>query len=662
MDSRARSHKAREKPIEDTEGEFMGLKLGSCAGRLFELPLESLLTHFVVLGATGSGKTGLLTVLIEELAAVGVASIVIDVKGDLANLSLRDEKWIERAVTEGLTELKLPESVIYTPGFCGGRPLKLLPQPAGDPLSSAWAASSLLSLTAFSRDRGAHALLTALLQWKGATTLNALARLVLEPPPAVLASIPVEIMMPESFRRRLARELAALAVDPVISCFSKGDDLDLEAPPPIKVVYLAHLPENLRALAISLILSNVYRRMTSWGGSCIPKLAIVFDEVRGYLPPHPRNPPTKEPLMTLVRQGRGFGVSMLLATQNPKDLDYKALSNVGTWAIGVLRAKQDREAVAEAVAEIYGISRSEISSRIASLKPREFLLLSNMLDQPLVVKVRHTLTPLRGPLTLDTLSRIYGWHVTWQAQYAMPQSTLVTEKPAMTYKPCILARGTASYNYPGRKTRTLKEFTAIIDIDTRKVTLLDNPPAVEPGPPREGLTAPIDSIETLYSITRQLLTEALTEKIPLTNRGDKPKQGESTEEFVARVASELEARRRVIDEKYMLKLEKLIGKAEKISKKKREISSLINVLEPLLSRGVTRAALVQTFERWRKAREKAVQLNEMEKEILTEIERLRAKWLEELKRLEIEYAVKVVEVRPDIIRLQLEILWIPELA
>lgn len=637
----------------------MGLKVGSCTRGVFELPLESLLTHLVVLGATGSGKTGFLTVLIEELAAEGVASIVMDVKGDLANLALRDEKWIERAATEGLTRVEPPESVIYTPGFCGGRPLKLLPMPAGDPLSSAWAAASLLSLTGLRGDRGAHALIAALLQKKGASTLSTLARLVLEPPPAVLAGISLETLMPESSRRRLARELAALAVDPVIGCFSRGELLDPEAPPPVKVVYMAHLPENLRALASSLILSDVYRRMMSWGGSSKPRLVVVFDEARGYLPPYPRNPPTKDPLATLVRQGRGFGVSIILATQNPRDLDYRVLSNVGNWAVGVLRAKQDREAVAEAIADVFGVSRSEISSRIAALKPREFLVFSAALEQPEVVKVRHTLTPLRGPLTLDTLSSVYGWERVWQGQQELPQSTLVTDSPARKYRHCILARGVAAYKRPGRKTRTYREFTAIIDLQASRITLLDGPPATEPGAPPGVRVETPGPIDALYARLRELLTEALTERICVTNRGDMPKHGESVEEFRARIALELEERRRIIDGKYREKLSRLVARAEKVSKRRQEVTSPVNVLKPLLTRGVSGASLRQALERWRKAREKAAELDEAERRLLADIERLRMEWYEALTKLERQYAVRITEVRPEIVELQLEILWVP---
>lgn len=638
----------------------MGLKLGFYAGGVLELPPESLLTHFVVLGATGSGKTGLLTVLIEELAAAGVASIVMDVKGDLANLAFKDKEWVKRAESEGLPRFEPPESIVYTPGFCGGRPLKLLPPPAGDPISSAWAAIAILSLTKLSGDRGAQALLATLLQRKRVSALSSLAKLVLEPPSTVLAGIPPEALMPESSRRRLARELAALAVDPIIGCFSKGENLDPSTPPLVKVVYLAHLPESLRALAASLILTDVYRWMMSKGGSSTPRLAVVFDEVRGYLPPYPRNPPAKDPLATLVRQGRGFGVSVLLATQNPRDLDYKALSNVGTWGVGVLRAKQDRDAVAEAVADVFGVSRSEVSFRIAALKPREFLIFSTALEQPVVMRVRHTLTPLKGPLTLDTLCSAYGWKGAWQEQQELPQCTLVTGKPARAYKPYLLARGVAAYKHQGRKTRTLKEFTAIIDLQVPSVTLLDNPPATEPGAPQGVRVEALGSLEAIYARSKQLLTDALTERTCVTNRGDRPRPGESLEEFQARIASELEERKRRVDERYRVRLSKLIARAEKVSRKREEVDSLANVLKPLLSRRTARASLFEVIERWKRAREKAAELEEKERELLAEIERLRAEWFKELKRLEDRYAIKVREAKPEIVELQLELLWLPE--
>lgn len=639
----------------------MGLKLGVGPSGAFELPLESLLTHIVVLGATGSGKTGFLTVLAEELARAGVPSLVMDVKGDLVNLAFRDEEWIRRAEAEGLSVEHLPETVVYTPGFCNGRALKLLPPSSGDPISSSWAAEAILSLTGFSGDRGAQAFLSTLLQRRGDVMLSSLARLVLEPPSTVVAGVPLETLMPENSRRRLARELAALTVDPVIGCFSKGEKLDLDSPPKVKVVYLAHLPERLKILATSLILSEVYRWMTSKGGSSTPRLAVVFDEVRGYIPPYPRNPPSKDPLTALVRQGRGFGVSILLATQNPRDLDYKALSNVGTWAIGVLRAKQDREAVAEALADVFGLSRSDVSSRIAALKPREFLVFSTFLEEPENVKVRHTLTPLKGPLTLDLLSKIYGWQTVERERLELPQYTLVSEKHAGNYRLSLIVRGRAAYRFPGRKGKTLREFVALIDLTSYKVTLLETLPPLKPGAPY-GHVPPetLTDVETLYAKSKLLLAEILTEEIWETSRGDRQKQGESLEEFKTRVTLELEERKRRVSERYRIRLSKLVAKVEKLSKRRDKMASITNIVKPLLSRGVSTASLLRAIERWKEVREKLTELDEKEKELLAEIENLRVKWYEDLRKLDELYTIRTKEVKPEIVELQLDLLWIPE--
>ncbi|MEM0460164.1 MAG: ATP-binding protein [Thermofilaceae archaeon] len=638
----------------------MGLKLGFCATGTFSIPLEALLTHFVVVGATGSGKTGFLTVLVEELASAAVPSLVLDVKGDLANLSFWDEEWVKRAASEGLPVRGRLDTAVYTPGFCSGRPLKLLPPPAGDPISSAWAAEAILSLTGLSGDRGAQALLSTLLRRKEASNLSSLAKLVLNPPPTSLPGIPAEALVPESSRRRLARELAALAADPIVGCFSKGENLDFTAPPLVKIAYLAHLPEKLRMLAVSLILSEVYRWMVRTGGCSKPRLAVVFDEVRDYLPPYPRNPPAKNPLTTLVRQGRGFGVSVLIATQNPRDLDYKVLSNAGTWAVGVLRARQDREAVAEALADVFGVSKSDVSSGIAALKPREFLVFSTALERPEVVRVRHTLTPLKGPVTLDTLSKAYGWREVLEETRELPQYTLVASWQAKSYEPRLLARGVAAYRLPGRRAKTQREFTAIIDPRTWRVILLESLPAVEPGAPQGVKAPPIDPVETLYARARKLLMEALAERTCMTRRGDRLKPGESLEEFQARIASELEERKRRVEERYREKLSRLVARAEKISRKRGEVSSLISIVKPLLSRKATRASLLQVLERLVKAREKAAELEEEERKLLAEIERLRLRWFEELKKLEDRYKVEISEVKPEIVELQLELLWVPE--
>lgn len=634
----------------------MGLLGFKREGGAFEVQASDLQAHAVVLGATGSGKTGLLAVLAEELAREGVRVLAVDVKGDLANFAVRDEEWERRAASEGVSG-KRAEAVVYTPGMCDCNPLKLLPPPPG--LGAPWAAEAILSLTSFKGSPQARALLSSILTELEGASLADLSRAILEPPVKVVGGLPVDELLPPRSRKRLAGELASLAADPVAGCFSAGADLDLEGGPPVKVVYLAHLPEGLRMLAASLLLSRVYSWMVLRGGSERLKLAVVFDEARGYLPPYPRNPPPKEPLTALVRQGRGFGVSVLAATQNPRDLDYRVLSNAGFWAVGLLRAKQDREAVAEALAEVFGVAKADVSRAVASLKPREFLILSSANPEPVIVKVRHALTPLKGPLSPAELRRLCP-PTAPAAPLQLPQLTL--EKPGRgAYKPYLLAEGVAVYELPSGKA-VERSFKLALDLETLRAVPLDPQAALKLGAPQGVASPPKQALERALREAERAVELALTEKV-YKAAGLTSEPGEPRASFQARVAAELEERRKWVDKKYRERLTRLLGELERTAKRReeaeREAAAAFGEAFGAILSGRIRRGLAKAAGKGRKARARVEELKAREEKILRQIEELKREWSGELQKLEEAYRVSAVEVKPQIRELRFSILWVP---
>jgi hypothetical protein len=623
-------------------------------GRVFEVQPNDLLTHAVVLGATGSGKTGLLAVLVEELAREGVQVLAVDVKGDLANFAVKDEEWERRAAEEGVSGSRA-EAAVYTPGWCDCNPLKLLPPPAG--LGASWAAEAMLSLTSFKSSPQARALLSNILAELEGASLADLSRAILEPPVKVVGGLPVDELIPTRSRRKLAGELASLAADPVIGCFSVGAGLDLEGGPPLKVVYLAHLPEGLRMLAVSLLLSRVYSWMVSKGGSERLKLAVVFDEARGYLPPYPRSPPSKEPLTALVRQGRGFGVSVLVATQNPRDLDYRALSNAGFWAIGLLRAEQDREAVADALAEVFGVAKTEVSGAVAGLKPREFLVFSSSNLKPEIVKVRHALTPLKGPLSPAELKKLCP-PTAPAAPPQLPQLTL-EKMGCRAYKPYLLAEGLAVYELPGGKA-VERSFRLALDLETLQALTLDPRDPLRLGAP-QGAEPPSQAIERALRGAEPAVASALTERVyKAADLVSEP--GEPLASFQARVAAEMEEKRKKIDKKYRDKLAHLLGELEQTTKRRkaaeREAATAFSEALGAILSGKLRRGLSKLAGKGRRAQDRVNELKAKEEKTLRSIEELKREWFEDLQKLEEEYRVSVAEVRPRIRELRFSLLWI----
>jgi hypothetical protein len=461
--------------IEQPASFFLGREYDLANHAVLPQPLmyeaRDLTTHGVVVGMTGSGKTGLCIGLLEEAAIDGVPCIIIDPKGDLANLLLQFpdlapadfQKWLnpEDARTKGMSLedyarqlaerwrkgiedsgqsaeriARLKQSAewrIYTPGSEAGLPLSVLktfaapqgpvPREALNQKIDA-TATALLGLTGISADpvqSREHILISQLLlnAWTQGKDLSLpdLIGQIQTPPLERIGAFDVDTFYPEKDRLKLAIGLNNLLAAPSFSTWITGEALDLGAMlsagerPRQLIFYIAHLEEAQRQFFVTLLLEEVLSWTRKQTGTTGLRAILYFDEVFGYLPPHPANPPTKLPLMTMLKQARAFGVGVLLATQNPVDLDYKALSNAGTWFVGKLQTDRDKSRLLEGlegVAAEQGSlgNRAYLETVISALGKRTFLLHDVHRGKPVLFQSRHTLSFLGGPLTRDQVATL----------------------------------------------------------------------------------------------------------------------------------------------------------------------------------------------------------------------------------------------------------------
>lgn len=404
---------------------------------------KALTTHGFILGMTGSGKTGLCVVLVEELLRAGVPVLAVDSKGDLATLllsgNLSDPRLQKAMAPLGLTAESFAsfrasyEPRLYTPGATLGLPVDLLgslaPPADSAPESMAEsadaAARSLLGLLGVEADpltSREYLLLVQLLTgaWQqGLTpTLIDLVRQVANPPFATVGALPLEDFFPQKDRQNLMVRLNGLLASPKFAAWRTGEPLDpgallksADGRPRLSVYSVAHLSEEERIFAVAQLLERTQSWMRKQGGANGLRAVLLIDEIYGYFPPGPANPPTKPPLLGLLKQARAFGLSVVLATQNPIDLDYRGLANIGTWLIGRLQTDQDKSRIRDALlsaASASGLTGPQLDELISKLEPRKFLLHSVHRPQPEVFSTRDTLTELKGPFSADELRQLSG--------------------------------------------------------------------------------------------------------------------------------------------------------------------------------------------------------------------------------------------------------------
>ncbi len=448
----------------ERSGLRIGERLGEDGARNGEpvvLDPGDLCTHGVIVGMTGSGKTGLAVALIEETLAAGVPVLAIDPKGDLTNLLLTFPglapedfaPWVpegaDPAATatqwrDGLAEWDLgPDQIaalraavpmgVYTPGSTAATPLNIvgtLTAPGGpegsDPESLAAeiqaVTSGLLGLVGITGDPLAspeHLLVTNLIHaaWAAGEPLDlpTLVARVQTPPMRTLGVMELDTVIPPKQRTALAVSLNGLLATPGFQTWSTGAPLDvaqlLRAPdgrPRLSVVCLSHLSDPERQLAVSRILGALIRWFRSQPGTDQLRALVYLDEVAGYVPPT-AEPATKQPILTILKQARAFGVGMVLATQNPVDLDYKSMSNAGTWLVGRLQTERDKARLLEGMSSAAGtVDVGELDRSITELAKRQFFLHQAKGGGPRRFTSRWAMSYLRGPVTGPQLASLPG--------------------------------------------------------------------------------------------------------------------------------------------------------------------------------------------------------------------------------------------------------------
>ena len=459
--------------IEGLGSFYLGRLTAEAGSPPFMYDARDLTTHAVVLGMTGSGKTGLCLTLLEEAALDGIPALAIDPKGDIGNLLLTFpglqpgdfRPWIDEAdaARRGISPDELAEQTaelwrnglaesgqdgdrigrlraavdmpIFTPGATHGLPIAVLRSFEAPPEAVrtdpdalrervATAVSGLLALAGIEADpvhSREHILLSKIIEqgWAAGRDfdLGALIRAVQQPGFDRAGVLDLESFFPARARFELATTLNNLIAAPGFEAWLEGPPLDIpsllwtpEGKPRISIFSIAHLPDAERMFFVTLLLNELLAWARSQPGTSSLRALLYIDEVMGYLPPT-RQPPSKPPLLTLLKQARAYGLGIVLATQNPVDLDYKGLGNTGTWFLGRLQTERDKDRViegleGESAAAEGGLDRKRMDRLLSGLEKRTFLVGNVHADGPELIRTRWAMSYLRGPLTRPEVRRL----------------------------------------------------------------------------------------------------------------------------------------------------------------------------------------------------------------------------------------------------------------
>ena len=454
-------------------GRRFNLSAGKPEQELILYDSKDLVTHAVCVGMTGSGKTGLCVAMLEEAAIDGVPAIVIDPKGDLGNLLLtfpdlspqefapwvneddarrkglspadyaaqQAQLWKEGLAKWGQSGERIKrlrdaaEFAIYTPGSTAGLPVSIIrsfdaPPPElvedrelfQDRINTT--VSSLLGLIGVEADpinSREHILLSTLFAdaWKNGQNLDlaGIIQRIQQPPVTRVGVMDLDSFFPAKDRFGLAMKLNNLLAAPGFENWMAGEPLDVgnalytpAGKPRVAIFSIAHLGDAERMFFVSLLLNQVVGWMRGQSGTTSLRAILYMDEIFGYFPPT-ANPPSKQPLLTLLKQARAFGLGVMLATQNPVDLDYKGLSNCGTWFIGRLQTERDKARVLDglegaAASAASSFDRGEMEKTLAGLGSRVFLMNNVHEDRPEIFETRWVMSYLRGPLTRNQIKAL----------------------------------------------------------------------------------------------------------------------------------------------------------------------------------------------------------------------------------------------------------------
>lgn len=449
---------------------YLGKVVDDEASESFLLESKNLTTHAVCLGMTGSGKTGLGITLLEEAAIDHVPSIIIDPKGDMGNLLLNFpqlspeefQPWIDQAEAnrkgvskelyaeqtaefwkKGLADWgqsvervkKLANAVkmeIYTPANPAGKQLSILSsfktpsdETGLDPSAMRErviaTTSSLLGLIGINPDpikSREHILISSIINhfWSQKIDLDLILLIqnVQNPPFEMIGAMPIQTFMSDKERMDLSIALNGLVASPSFKAWQEGEPLEIEnllytpeGKPKISVLSIAHLSDSERMFFVTLVLNQLLVWMRRQPGTSSLRALFYMDEIFGYFPPTAM-PPSKQPMLTLLKQARAYGLGIVLATQNPVDLDYKGLANCGTWFIGKLQTARDRARVVDGLisSSTAEVDKTELDRWLAAAGKRVFIQHSIYHKDPVLFETRWALSYLRGPLTLAQISTL----------------------------------------------------------------------------------------------------------------------------------------------------------------------------------------------------------------------------------------------------------------
>jgi hypothetical protein len=460
-------------PYEQLGLLYLGRELDPATGKTSPAPLlfknKDLTTHGMIIGMTGSGKTGLGIGLIEEAIMDNVPSLIIDPKGDMANLLLTFPDltpsdflpWLDPSEAEkkgvGVEQLAAdtaatwkkglaswdqgPERIaalrgrmgvdIYTPG-ASVAPVSVLGSfaaPAPEAVADidtvngmvTTTVTSLLALINIAGDplqSREHLLLSSIFlhHWRLGQdlSLEGLIGAIVSPPFAKIGVFPLETFYPQAQRMTLAMNFNTLLAGPTFAAWTQGPPLDIQrllygddGKPRTTIFSLAHLGEGERMFFVTMLLNRTIGWLRRQEGSSSLKALLYMDEIFGYFPPT-AEPPSKKPMLLLLKQARAYGLGVVLATQNPVDLDYKGLSNIGTWFVGRLQTRGDQDRVVSGIAGAGGgdSSEQEVRKLLAGLKGRQFVLHSAHLERPQLFETRWAMSFLKGPISLDDIKKL----------------------------------------------------------------------------------------------------------------------------------------------------------------------------------------------------------------------------------------------------------------